>query len=167
MPERQVISNTSPLLYLHQVRQLELLEQLYGTLTIPDAVGKELARGGELGFNVPSVEGIVWIHILQIPDAALLPAVVDLGPGEAEVIALGLAHPGSLLILDDQLGRRIAGLNQLTFTGTLGVILKAKRRGLLEAVTPVIQALQDTSMRLGEDLVRLVLEEAGENPARA
>ena len=89
--------------------------------------------------------------------------VTDLGAGEAEVIALGLASPGSLLILDDALGRRIAHLLDLTYTGTLGVLVRAKKQGHLAAIRPVVQALQErTNMRLRGDLVERVLTEAGE-----
>lgn len=162
MPDRQVISNTSPLLYLHQVRQLEILRKLYGVVTIPTAVEQELARGSRLGYAVPPLSDIDWIRVRQIADSDLLPTIIDLGAGEAEVLALGLEIPNSLLILDDQLGRRIARLNQLTLTGTLGVLVRAKERGVLDAVKPVIENLQRTSMHLHEDLVRMVLEQAGE-----
>lgn len=89
--------------------------------------------------------------------------VTDLGAGEAEVIALGLASLGSLLILDDALGRRIAHLLELAYTGTLGVLVRAKKEGHLSAIRPVVEALQDrTNMRLRGDLVERVLTEAGE-----
>lgn len=164
MRERRVVSNTSPLLYLYQVQQLDLLRRLYGRITIPRAVETELGRGKELGIRVPEISTIDWIQVKQVPDRSLLPAVVDLGPGEAEVIALGLVHRNSLLILDDQLGRRIARLSDLTVTGTLGILLKAKERGFLERVAPVVHELEETSMRMTEDLKRIVLEQAGELP---
>jgi hypothetical protein len=53
MPDRFVVSNTSPLLYLHQIGQLDLLRQLYGRVVVPEAVAKELARGAQLGIAVP------------------------------------------------------------------------------------------------------------------
>jgi predicted nucleic acid-binding protein len=92
----------------------------------------------------------------------LLPAVVDLGAGEAEAIALALSYPGSLLILDDALGRRIAGLSELRYTGTLGVLVKSKQAGLLPHVAPVIEALRRTNMWLHPDLIAWVLRQAGE-----
>ena len=88
--------------------------------------------------------------------------ITDLGRGEAEVIALGLERPGSRLVLDDALARRIARLNGLLFTGTLGVILKAKQRGFLETVKPVIFALRDAGLWLGDGLVAEALQQAGE-----
>lgn len=97
-----------------------------------------------------------------VQSRALIPAVVDLGPGEAEVIALGLEHPGSLLILDDQLARRMAALNHLTYTGTVGVLIKAKQAGHLEAVRPVIESLRASRQWLSDELVAMVLAQAGE-----
>lgn len=163
MPERIVICNTSPLLYLHQVGQLSLLPQLYGMAFIPPAVEKELLAGAKKGVNVPDTSQLPWLKVQPLSDSTLLPAIVDLGPGEAEVIALGLAHRNSLLILDDQLGRQIARLNKLTCTGTLGLLIKAKKQGYLSAVAPVLDALQKTNMWLDKALIRCVLTEADES----
>jgi uncharacterized protein len=162
MPERHVISNTSPLLYLHQAGQLNLLAQLYKTVIIPPSVARELLVGESKGIDVPDTSRLSWIQIQPLADATLLPAIIDLGPGEAEVIALGLTYRNSLLILDDQLGRRIARLNKLTCTGTLGVLIKAKHEGYLSAVTPVLEALQKTNMWLDQTLIQAVLAEANE-----
>lgn len=163
MPDREVISNTSPLLYLHQVDQLELLYRLYRRVVIPPAVREELRVGAERGFSTPDVGQISWLEVRAPADLTLLPMVIDLGAGEAEAIALALATPETLLILDDSLGRRIAHLRALTYTGTLGVLIKAKQEGYLVAVKPVIDALQErTTMRLKRDLVEWVLRAAGE-----
>src|SRR5918992_2705088 len=163
MPEQEAISNTSPLLYLHQVSQLELLYKLYGRVLIPPAVREEVIIGAERGIATPNVDQIPWLEIRTPVDMTLLPMVTDLGVGEAEAIALALASPKHLLILDDALGRRIARLCELTYTGTLGVLVRAKHRGHLAAVQPVLEALRDrTSMRLTRDLIDWVLREAGE-----
>ncbi|MFL6259120.1 MAG: DUF3368 domain-containing protein [Thermoanaerobaculia bacterium] len=162
MPDRLVISNTSPLLYLHQVSHLELLPRLYGQIQIPSAVREELRAGAELGVAVPDIGTLDWLRVELLRDTSLLPVVIDLGPGEAEAIALAIAHPGSLLILDDTLGRRIARLNRLTYTGTLGILVKAKNQGLLPSVSPVIEALRSTTMYLTDSLIETVLREAGE-----
>jgi uncharacterized protein len=125
-----VITNTSPLLYLHQVGYLNILQQLYRTVLIPPAVRQELEEGRRKGLDVPDVDSLAWIRIRPVASAILVPAVVDLGQGEAEVLALGLEIPESLLILDDQLARRIADLHTLRYTGTLGVLVKTKTGGV-------------------------------------
>jgi len=161
MPETLVIVNTSPLLYLHQVNCLELLQQLYGTITVPPAVPQELETGKLQGVDVPEINSIEWIQIRPVA-SAIIPAVIDLGQGEAEVIALGLENPGSLLVFDDSLARRIADLYQLKYTGTLGVLVKAKQSGYLSAVAPVINMLRSKGMWLTDKIISDVLRLSGE-----
>ena len=85
-----------------------------------------------------------------------------LGAGEREVLALGAETPDSLVILDDALARRYARLLNLTLTGTLGVVLKAKETGLLPAVAPVLDRLQTLRFRIDPDTRQAVLRLAGE-----
>lgn len=157
MPETPVIVNTSPLLYLHQVGCLELLQQLYSTITVPLAVPQELETGKLQGVDVPEVNSIEWIQIRPVASATIIPTVIDLGQGEAEVIALGLENPGSLLVFDDSLARRIADLYGLKYTGTLGVLVKAKQSGYLSTVAPVINMLRSKGMWLTDKIVNDVL----------
>jgi predicted nucleic acid-binding protein len=162
MPETLVIVNTSPLLYLYQVDRLELLQQLYSTITVPPAVPQELETGKLQGVDVPEVNSIEWIQIRPVASATIIPAVIDLGQGEAEVIALGLENPGSLLVFDDSLARRIADLYGLKYTGTLGVLVKAKQSGYLSAVAPVINMLRSKGMWLTDKIISDVLRLSGE-----
>jgi predicted nucleic acid-binding protein len=162
MPETLVIVNTSPLLYLSQVDRLELLQQLYGTITVPPAVPQELETGKLQGVDVPEVNSIEWIQIRPVASATIIPAVIDLGQGEAEVIALGLENPGSLLVFDDSLARRIADLYGLKYTGTLGVLVKAKQSGYLSTVAPVINMLRTKGMWLTDKIISDVLRLSGE-----
>jgi len=125
-------------------------------------VEEELRTGAQRGIAVPDVNSLDWLQVRALRDTTLLPVVTDLGSGEAEAIALAVAHPGSLLILDDSLGRRIAGLSKVTHTGTLGVLVKAKNEGLLASVSPVVEALRQTTMYLSASLIEMVLRQAGE-----
>jgi predicted nucleic acid-binding protein len=162
MPESCTISNTSPLLYLHLVKQLNLLPQLYGMVLIPPAVVSELQAGATRGVDIPQIATLPWLRIIPLASTTSIPLVIDLGRGEAEVIALGLENPNSRLILDDTLGRRIARLQNLQFTGTVGVIVKAKQSGLVAAVLPIIVALREAGLWLSDEVVTEVLHQAGE-----
>jgi uncharacterized protein len=105
---------------------------------------------------------IEWIQVVHISSPVLVPNVTDLGQGEAEVIALGIQSPESLLILDDSLGRRIADLYQLKYTGTLGVLIKAKKLGHLDAIAPIINQLRTQGMWLTDKIIGDMLRLAGE-----
>ena len=156
------ISNTSPLFYLSQVGRLDLLRDLYRSVYVPLAVQTELRKGAALGLAIPELSALPWIHIVSLRDRSLLPPIADLGAGEAEVIALGLSHPNSLLLLDDALGRRIAREKSLVYTGTLGVLIRAKKEGLLPTVTSVVEDLRRTTMYLSPELISAVLREVDE-----
>ena len=159
-----VISNTSPLLYLHQTGHLDLLRQIYGRVSLPSAVEYELRAGAALGVAVPTPAEHDWLTVLPVANPGLMPMVTDLGPGETEAIALALENPGSLVILDDQLGRTIARAGGLRVTGTLGVILKAKQTGLLASVAAVVGEPRAAGLWIGDELARNVIAAAGERP---
>lgn len=86
-----------------------------------------------------------------------------MGQGEAEVLGLGLENPGSLLIFDDQLARRIANIHKLKYTGTLGVLVKAKKLGYLSSIAPVIAMLKQQGMWLNDSIINDVLRLAEES----
>ena len=158
-----VISNTSPLLYLNLTGHLRLLPELYKEIAIPPAVQAELAEGAVRGIDVPRPENHPWLRVVPLRSRDLLPLVTDLGAGETEAIGLALEHPVSRLIIDDQLGRRIARSSGLTVTGTLGVVLKAKAAGLLPGIAPLLDDLRRAGLWLSDDLVDTVLAQAGES----
>jgi hypothetical protein len=146
MPE--IVCNTTPLQYLHQAGVLEIIPSLYGSILIPRAVADEIAAGIEGNVDLPVLSEIGWIEIREV-DGSPWPVPRDIHRGEAEVIALAGMHHDSLMILDDLAARRHARLLGLKFTGTLGVLLKAKQSGLLKNVKPVMDRLEQLGFRLG------------------
>jgi hypothetical protein len=81
----EIISNTSPLQYLHQLGVLNVLPNLVTTVTVPPAVEEELAAGRALGLNLPDLQNLGWITVRRPSSSVALPLVTDLGPGEREV----------------------------------------------------------------------------------
>ena len=88
--------------------------------------------------------------------------MTHLGDGEKEVLALGRELSDALLLLDDRDARRHAHALELEISGTLGVLLLAKERGILDAVRPVLDRLQALRFRLDARTRQSVLELAGE-----
>ena len=162
MPE--VISNTSPLQYLHQLGVLDVLPKLVTTITVPPAVQDELTAGRQLGLNLPDLNSLDWIIVRRPSSSAALPLVTDLGAGEREVLALALETPDSVCVLDDALARQIVGALQLRITGTLGVLIDAKRAALIPAVRPQLDQLHNLGFRLAAQTRAAVLKMAGESP---
>ncbi|MDE2741642.1 MAG: DUF3368 domain-containing protein [Gemmatimonadota bacterium] len=160
MPD--VICNTSPLQYLHQADLLELLPALVGQVYVPEAVVAELEEGRQRNVLLPTLEKFSWLTVKPVRDRTLLPMVTHLGDGEKEVLALGLETQDALLLLDDRDARRYARSLELEISGTLGILLLAKERGILDAVRPVLDRLQALRFRLNAETRQMVLKQAGE-----
>jgi predicted nucleic acid-binding protein len=158
----EVICDTSPLQYLHQLGLLHLLPDMAGKVICPPAVAEELAVGKKAGIEVPEVERLEWIEVRSPLSLAALPLVTDLGPGESQVLALALEMPGTVVILDDFLARRTAEALHMPLTGTLGVLLAAKRAGLIDAIAPILERLQALRFRVSPATRAALLKFAGE-----
>lgn len=159
---REVISNTSPLQYLFQAELLDLLPALYGTVVVPSGVADELAEGRARGVALPDPKTLPWARVRLTADTALLRIAADLDRGEREVLALAKQVADPLAILDDGLARRYARLLGIPFTGTLGVLLKAKSTGHLARVSPVLDRLDALRFRLDAETRAEVLKLANE-----
>lgn len=161
MPE-VIISNTSPIFYLHRLHLLDLLQKLYQRIIVPRAVMAELEAGRGQGEDVPEIDKYDWIEIHAIQSPQILGLSTDFGPGETEVLALALEEPESLVIIDEKLARKVARLRGLRVTGTAGVLLKAKQEGHISAVRPFLDQLQDIHFHLSNHVKALILSRAGE-----
>jgi predicted nucleic acid-binding protein len=159
-----VICNTSPMQYLHQVGLLMIIPSLVGPVLIPPAVDAELAVGRSLGLSLPDPATLDWVTIRppSRPRSVSLPPGLD--AGEADVLALALECNDAIVILDDALARRAAQSLGIRLTGTLGLLLDAKRAGLITTLTPVLDTLQSLRFRLAPQTRALVLRIAGESP---
>lgn len=164
-----VVSDTSPLIYLSWVGQLDLLRRLYGVVLVPGAVWAEMNRGGNATTGASEVRAAIegdWIRVAAVePSLRVLELAADrIDPGELEAIALAASHH-AILIIDDLDGRRVARLLGVEMTGTLGVLARAKREHQLAAIRPLLlRLMQETNFRLSRHLVDAVLADAGEPP---
>jgi predicted nucleic acid-binding protein len=104
------------------------------------------------------------VEIRRPVSASALPLVTDLGPGEAEVLMLALESTEPIVVLDDMLARRMAQISGLRLTGTLGLLLDAKRAQLVQAIKPFLDQLQSLRFRLAPHARAAVLKLAGEEP---
>ena len=162
MPE--VICNTSPPQYLHQLDLLHVLQALTDHMIVSPAVVQELAVGRTQGVNFPDPTVLEWVTVRQPDSTSVLPLVTDLGPGETEVLALALESTDAVVILDDTLARQVAAMLDIRFRGTLGLLLDAKRAGLVSTITPLLDQLQALRFRLSLRTREVILALAGEMP---
>jgi hypothetical protein len=164
MKAAEYISNTSPLQYLHQIGELELLPRLFRHIVVPGAVETELAAGRALGHALPDVGALTWVDVrrdIHAPRTIL--AHGDLGAGEREVLWLATAIPGSMVFLDDSDARRAALALSIPVSGTLGILLFAKQKGMIGLVRPLLDLLEAARFRMSPRLRGSVLDRAGES----
>lgn len=160
MPE--VISNTSPLLYLYRIQAIDLLPALFEEVWTPSAVLQELSTGREKGHDVPDPSTYPWLEVVDPRSTPSEWLASDLGRGELAVLALALENPDRVVLLDDALARRVAQVAGLTVWGTLRVLLEAKSRGLVASIAPMVDRLEGSGMRISSSIRQRVLILAGE-----
>ena len=150
------VADAGPLIALARVEKLQLLRTLFGDGLIPPAVHREVQTGsGRPGATrIGEALSAGWLRVTPLADdaqAADLVRMVDVG--EAEAIALCLERKARLLLIDDAKGRKVARGAGIALVGVAGVLLVAKSRGLLIAVSPVLEELADVGYRLSRQLI--------------
>jgi predicted nucleic acid-binding protein len=164
MESALIISNTTPLINFAEIGRMDVLEALFGTITIPPAVAAELTAKTGLFPAAARVPAQAGIRLMPPADRLLVSGFAGLvHAGEAECLALAMEHPGSFLLLDDLAARELAGSNHLLFTGTLGCLVQARRQGILPAIQPLLEELRHKArFWISDTLAARVLQDAGE-----
>jgi predicted nucleic acid-binding protein len=142
-----VISDTSCLIILHNIGELDLLQKVYKKVITTSEIANEFKK------ELPN-----WIIIENAIDKKylkLLETQIDLG--EASAIALAAEKKNPLLLLDDLKARKLATKLNLKYTGTIGLINKAKQKGIIKNVKPLINKLLKTNFRISQNIIDEIL----------
>jgi predicted nucleic acid-binding protein len=123
---------------------------------------KEIAVKGPSDVTVQAVTETSWLEVVDTPPIPSIIQAWDLGEGESSVLTWGYQHPETELIIDDLPARRCATSLGIPVRGTLGLVLVAKKRGIIPAARPVIDQLRECGMYLTNRLVDDVLSWVGE-----
>jgi predicted nucleic acid-binding protein len=158
----RAILNTSPLLYLHRAHALYLLADVFSSVCSTPSVMEELEVGGRQGLDVPSSSDLEMVQICSPTPQPEPWQALDLGMGEASVIALASQERDSIAVLDDLQARRIAIAAGLSVWGTLRILIEAKRMGSLPNVGPLIDLLAQSGMWISSDVRQRIRHLAGE-----
>ena len=147
-----IISDTSCLIILSKIDELFILEKLFGNVIITPEVAEEF------GDKLPN-----WIKVQKAKDQIsqrLINSSLDLG--EASSIALAIEFEEPLLILDDLKARNFADNLRLSYTGTFGILLDAKKNKIIDNIKESLNQIEKTDFRLSKKLIDFVLELANE-----
>ncbi|TAG54608.1 MAG: DUF3368 domain-containing protein [Cytophagales bacterium] len=147
-----IIADTSCFVILQNIGELDLLFNVYEEIITTIDIAKEF------GESLPE-----WVKIKNVADNNVQKLLeLQLDKGESSAIALALETQNSILILDDFKARKIAKILELKFTGTIGVIIKAKLYGFIPSIKPYIQKIKLTNFRITPEIEMQALIEANE-----
>jgi uncharacterized protein len=155
-----IVADSSALVALALCGGLELLDRLFEDVRVPQAVYDEVVVEGKAAAQV------LQVYLQGKVVAVLLDHVVitgaGLGLGEIEAMALYKSARADCLLIDDGRARKVARLNQISITGSQGILLLAKHRGFISSVQPYLERLQGTGIRISERLIQRTLALAEE-----
>lgn len=157
------VVNASPLIYLSKIDRLPLLQLVASRVLVPQAVMAEIAAKGQNNVtHLTVLQQASWL----IPQVQIdVPAPVlawDLGAGESAVIATALSRTACPAIIDDGLGRKCAQTLGVELLGTLGLVLIAKQRGVVDSARALLADLRANGMYLSPAVVERAVALVGE-----
>ena len=158
-----IIVNSTPLISLALVGQLNLFPKIFGDIYLPRAVYDEVIVNGKGKAGHTQLLAIDWFQIVSPVNIPLKQSIMlQLDEGEAEVITIAKDKNISLVCIDEFSGRQYASLLGLDVIGTLGILLIAKKRGYITAIKPLCDRLQRSNRFISHTLYDEVLKKAGE-----
>lgn len=161
MTEEIWVLNASPLILLGKLGRTDLLERLAKQIMVPQAVLREVASGGTADETMEAT--LAWARSRMIEDVFVPLSITawDLGAGESQVLAYCILGRYRA-VLDDGEARAAAKAYSVPLVGSLGVILRARRAGLIAAARPLVEKLVTSGSYLSPELIRLALAKVGE-----
>jgi predicted nucleic acid-binding protein len=160
-----VVANSGPLIAFAVIGQFDLLRQVYGGLRIPQAVYDEVVVQGAGQPGAAEVRGANWIQVEAVQDTrrvGQLQIQQGLHAGECEAIVLATEQQADVVLLDDKDARTIAQQAGLKVVGSAGVLVAAKRGGLIPEVRPLLDAMIAQGVRIAPGVRLAALRLAGE-----
>ena len=160
-----LVADASALIALATCDSLSLLEAIFGNVLVPEAVFSEVTTLDKpqsarlrsyLQGKVRPVDMQRFVYLDAFADA-----------GETQAMLLYKEVAADYLLIDDKRGRKVAKINQIKTVGSLGVLLQAKRAGLIPCVATLLQQISDSSVFISASLMQTVLELAGESEAQS
>ena len=171
---RIVIADAGPLIALARIGHLELLNKLFGSVSVISIVADEVLQGGDFpdGSVLSQAFSQTWLQRVnvdspdQLSQAKNLMDLYQIDPGEAGSMVLARQAQAqgdqALLVMDDLRGRNAAQHARLPVIGTTGVLLLAKRQGQVSHVKPLLVGLRQNGYFLSQRLIDSALQQAGE-----
>lgn len=138
------------------------LESFADEVWVPEPVAEEILQRGKKDITAQAINKTAWLVTKPVQHIPLAIMEWRLGAGESAVLALGLTHSSTVVIIDDLAGRKCAASLDIGVRGTLGLVLAAKRRGVIPAARPVSEDMMAAGLYLSKRVLEQALERVGE-----
>ncbi|MFC1851228.1 DUF3368 domain-containing protein [candidate division CSSED10-310 bacterium] len=155
-----VIANTTPFISLAAIGKLDLLEKIYQSIIIPEAVFDEIQVGGNI--TVPNLSSFNWINIAPNISDAEHRMLYQLDFAEKQVILHAMKMNAHLVIIDERLARNIAEYIGFKVKGSLGILAEAKKKNLIPHFYPCAIEMKQKGIRFSEKLINEIARTLGE-----
>ncbi|MFO7992013.1 MAG: DUF3368 domain-containing protein [Thermoplasmata archaeon] len=159
------VSNSSPLIHLSKIGLLEILNELFDEVLIPEAVYEECVVEGGDRKDSRDIENAEWIYVKQIKreNIHLKTAFFkDVDEGESEAIVLAIQESADIILLDEYDARELARNHDLQITGVIGLLLKAAKLNKLKDPIEHLDTLRDSGFWISDELYEKVRTELDE-----
>lgn len=155
-----VFSNTTPIIALSSIQQLDLLPELFGHIHLVNEVVDECEMGGAIA--VPSLRGLNWLTIVDSTPVSRSSILLELDKGEKHTLDMAEKYQADWVLIDEKIGRNMAEYLGLRVTGTLGILLKAKQQGLISSFLECVNTMQSHGIYYHPDLIKKLLIQIGD-----
>jgi len=156
-----IFSNTTPIIALSSINQLNLLATLFNEIYVVEEVVEECAEGGKI--IVPDLTQLNWINVVKSGNTIQNPLLLELDKGEKHTINMAMSKNADYVIIDEKIARNLAEYLGLSVTGTLGVLLKAKQQGQITSFSKCAKAMQEQGIYYNTALLKRLALQVGEN----
>lgn len=155
-----LVADASALIALATCKRLNLLDEMFGDVLVPEAVFAEVTSQDkpQSEYLRSYLEGKV--RTVDMQHFVYLDAYAD--AGETQAMLLYKEIDADYLLIDDKRGRKVASINQINTIGSLGVLLQAKRMGLVLSIAPLLAQISASPVFMNKKLIKIVLELADE-----
>ncbi len=163
MKSDKLVVNASPIISLAKIGCADFLPGLFAQLVIPEGVFQEITGHK---YHDSAVEWINAQNHQAIIRSVEVPAIIsewNLGMGESQVLAFAFKNSGFTAAIDDKAAKKCAEVFNISVSGTIAIIIKAKRMGLTPKAEPLLAALRSNGFRISDDIVVAALRIAGED----
>ena len=145
---------------LSSIEKLDLLPRLFSELCVVPEVVEECSVGGSIG--VPDLSGLPWVRVVQSSPGIQSHFLLELDKGEKYTIHTACAVEADMVIIDERIGRNVAEYLGLSVIGTLGILLNAKQKGLIQSFSDCVKRMQENGLRYHPLLIERLIAESGE-----